>query len=135
MGSLSTYLKAALADWVGGSNMPAAPATIYFASHVGDPGEDGAANEVTDYPREAVTTATGITDVAEVNSNVDDIEFDPATILVGDVTHWSAWDAISGGNCLFVDLLTDDVGDPLPVTIDVGDVLRYPAGSIVITWD
>jgi hypothetical protein len=135
VGSLSTYLKEKLADWVGGSSMPAAPATIYFAAHVGDPTEAGSAHEVTDVGRVAVTTATGIDATAELDTNVADIDFPAATIDVGDVDYWSAWDAVSGGNCLFVDFLTDDAGDPLPVEILTGDVLRYPAGSIQITWD
>lgn len=135
MGSLSDYLEGKLALLGTDVDMPAAPTTWYFAAHAGDPTDAGSANEVTDIGRVAVTAATGMSAVGSDLSNVADIEFPAATVDAGDVSHWSMWDDPTAGNCWFVDYLTDAAGDPLPVAIDAGDVLRFPAGQIVVTFD
>lgn len=134
MSAFTTYTKAALAAAAAGTPMPAPPTTWYYASHAGDPTDDGSANEVTDIGRVAVTAATEITDAADSFANTNDLDFSAATIDVGDVTHYSIWDDPTAGNCWYSDELTDAAGDPLPVEILTGDVLRYPAGSIVVTF-
>lgn len=133
--AFSDYLEAKILNWaLRAGAMGSAPATVYVALHVGDPGDTGAANELTigalAYARVAVSTTGGWSapDTASSSSNVADVTF--PTAAGGDwgtVTHFSIWDAASAGNCLFKDALVESR------SVLSGDTFRFPAGELVLT--
>lgn len=77
------------------------PTTWFVALHTGDPGETGAANEVTTigtgYARVAVTFGAS---AGGIVANTALVLLGPAAIAWGTITHVSIWDAVTAGNCL-----------------------------------
>lgn len=100
--------------------------TYHIALHTGDPGETGAANEITGdgVTREADTfTVTG-----SVAANDTELTFGPATADKGTATHASVWDAASGGNCIAKGALTASRAWP-------SGTLTLAAGAFTLTMD
>ncbi len=102
MASLSDYLEQALLDHIfslsAGYSQPAA---LYGALHTGDPGETGAANEVSggSYARVSIGVgATNWTRTASEVANDNQITFPTPSADWGTISHCSLWDALSGGN-------------------------------------
>lgn len=98
----------------------------YIALHTSDPGETGA-NEVTggSYARQQAAFGAAASGTLENSANIDFANM-PAVGAPG-VVGWSAWDAVSAGNCLWTgwlstvavtiqvddeDLATDDIESP-----------------------
>lgn len=93
--SISNYLENALLDTL--RNQSLAVANVYLKLHTGDPGETGANNAATESTRHSVSfsaAASGsMTSSAAITwTNVSTTET---------YTHWSAWDASTGGNNLW----------------------------------
>lgn len=107
--------------------------TKYVALHVGDPGEDGTAAEVTTaldagYERQAVTFS------AAEGGRTRNVTAPSWTVDAGSpgytVTHIGIWDAQNGGNSLFKGALL------APLPLEAGDVNNaFAAGSIIIDLD
>lgn len=101
----------------------------YISLHTADPGDAGAANELTDsgYVRK-VATFDAPTSGAGTTQNSSDITFNaisdagPFT-----VTHVGIWDAVSGGNLLITAELTASKA------FSQNDVPRFPTGSLTVT--
>lgn len=133
--AFSNYVEAAIINaLLRATTFPAAPANVYVALHTADPGDTGAASELTigslAYARVAVSTTGGwaAPDTASSTSNVADITFPAAAGGDwGTVTHFSIWDAATAGNCLFKDALVETRS-----VLD-GDTLKFVAGQLVIT--
>lgn len=124
--SKSDYLETKLLDWLRGTNMPAAPANIYWSLHTGNPGETGA-NEhgaTAAYARTAGALGAG-----NPAANVAAIEYPQASAnYSAQITHFGCWDAAGAGagNFLGGGTLTT------PRTISTGDIPRFAAGAL--TW-
>lgn len=119
--SISDYLENELLDHIRGSAYTA-PAGLYVKLHTGAAGEAGTANAATETDRVQVTfgaasggsmSATG-TPVAEW-TNVAATET---------YSHFSVWDAASGGNCLGDGALSS------PVAVTAGDTFQLTS----LTW-
>jgi hypothetical protein len=103
--------------------------TPYISLHTADPGDSGAANELTDsgYARKSATFSAP-TSGAGTTSNSADITFNaisdagPFT-----VTHCGIWSAVSGGNLLISAALTTSK------QFSQNDVPRFPTGSLTVT--
>ena len=98
--SISNYAENKLLDTIGGTAFSVA--TPYLQLHTGDPGEDGTANVAGETTRQSASfnAASGGSMATSANvtwTNVSTTET---------VTHWSAWDAASAGNCLWTGALT-----------------------------
>lgn len=109
-------------------NGTAIPATLYLKAHIGNPGADAANNAAAHTTRQSFTRTTS---TVGANSNAADIEF---TALAANETwsHWSAWDAASGGNPWFVGTVKQSgVASPLAVT--AGGTARVVAGDLDFT--
>lgn len=99
-------------------------AAVYAALHTGDPGETGAANEITalgGYTRESIAFSAPTDGVAPSSG---DVTFGPATEDWGSITHVSLWDTVAAGNCLFKGALTT------PRTVNNGDSFKFTAGNL-----
>jgi hypothetical protein len=107
-----------------------APPTIYVALSTADPGDDGAgAVEPTggSYSRIETSNADWTAAVGGVIGNADAIEFAEATSAWGTITHFALYDAALGGNLLAYGPLVESK------TVAGGDVVRFPAGDLIVT--
>lgn len=131
--SATNYLELQILDHLNGVNTWTASATAYLALHTGNPGETGASNEVSggSYARKAVTNDntewSAASSGAAHNLNVQ--QFVQATANWGTITHFSVWDAASGGNCMFYGALNASK------VINSGDYFEFAATALVITCD
>lgn len=88
--------------------------------HVGHPGEAGTANPAAESTRKQVTLAAGMFGVRASTT-----EAVWAEVLTAEtITHVSAWDAATGGNCEWVAAL------PSPKAVKAGGTLRAKAGAL-----
>lgn len=113
------------------------PAATYVALHTGDPGETGAANEVTvgawpSYVRrhaeQGGVIGTGwIAPTDGATSNAKQLTYPnnngAASVII---THFSVWDSLSGGNSITKGALTT------PRTIAVGEVVVFDTGALAV---
>lgn len=131
MGSFSNYLEVELLDHVVGKTSYAMP-TVYIAASTADPTDAGSgiAEPVGGaYARVATSGATWAAAAAGAISNAAAITFPEATGSWGTITHFAAYDALTGGNFLFHGALT------VSRAITTGDTLQFPIGDLDITLD
>lgn len=103
--------------------------TPYVSLHTADPGDAGAANELTDsgYARKSATFAVP-TSGSGTTSNSAEITFNAiADAGPFTVTHIGIWDAVSGGNLLLTAALNASK------QFSQNDVPRFPIGSLTVT--
>ena len=115
---ISSFSANALFDAIG-NNTSFAVATCYIKLHVGDPGAAGAGNPATETTRKAVSfgaAASGAiaSDAAVTWTNVAGTE---------DYTHFSLWDASSGGNFLGSGTIT-------AAAVTAGDTFTIASGDL-----
>jgi hypothetical protein len=109
-----------------------APPTIHVALSTADPGDDGTGTVEPaggSYAR-VETSHTDWTSAAEgAISNADAIEFAQASSAWGAITHFALYDAAVGGHLLAYGSLAS------AKTVVTGDILRFPAGDLIVTLD
>jgi hypothetical protein len=114
--SISNYAELEILDHLTGTASWSAPAAVYIKLHTGDPGEDCTGNAATEDTRKAVTfsaaSSGAITSSATAEwTNVSTTET---------YSHWSLWDAATGGNPLWYGALSSSAavtaGDTFQVT-------------------
>lgn len=138
--SISSYLEAQFLNWVKGTNVVAAPATLYVALYTSAPNDaDASGTEVSGnaYARTAVTSATGwsaITDNGAGNgaviSNSGTITFPtPTPSGWGTVTHFALYDSLTNGHELYWAVLSASK------VINAGDTVSFAIGALTITLD
>ena len=94
------------------------PATLWLQHHTADPGE-GATAPIGG--RQAFTHAASTDGTASNVSTIDHTVPAAATY-----SHWSVWDAVSGGNCWWVGQWN------LARTYIIGDTARVTSGSLTM---
>lgn len=104
----------------------ASPAAHYVALHCADPGDTGSANELSGagYARQAITFAAPSNGECK---NSADILFPTATANWPTVTHFSIWDAVTAGNCLYQGPLVTSI------TIYSGGNFKFAANAVSVT--
>lgn len=124
MSDMSTYSGNALLNWVKGTNMPAAPATVYAALFNGDPDASGV--EVTgtiSLTRSAI--AWGAVASRSVANNAES-SFGFAN-AGGTVSYVAIFDAASGGNQISKKAIT-------AITISSGEKVAIASGALQLTY-
>jgi hypothetical protein len=106
----------------------AAVAQAYVALHASNPGDTGAAGEITALAGYARQAAAFDAPSGGVTQNTAAITFGPAGEAWGEIGWVSIWDALSGGNCLYVGAATA----PLQ-TIANGNEFVIDTGDLVVT--
>lgn len=106
------------------------PATLYLKAHVGNPGNAGANNAATETTRKSFTRNAA---AAGATSNPAALTWTGAAAGGGGDTwtHWSAWDAASGGACWIVGTFASSV------TVNNGDTVAIAIGDLdlsVTVW-
>ena len=125
MAAMSDYLENELLDHALGTGSFTMPSNVYMKLHIGTPGDDGTTNAASETTRvdcgnfAAAAAGTTDNDAAIQWSSVSNTET---------YSHFSLWDASSGGNCLFVGALSSSVA------VTAGDDFEIPAGDLDITF-
>jgi len=131
MTAATNYAEDLLLKWLLTAGAVTRPSAWYVALHSADPGETGASSELSGngYARVSATFSVSGTAPTEA-TNSGDVTFAAATGSNWTAaTHASVWDSLTTGNCLGKGALSSSV------TINVGDNLKIPAGSLDITLD
>lgn len=131
-GSCSDFLENKLNDHVLGGPAYTAPATVYLALYTVAPTDAGGGTAVTGggYARLAVTNnATNWgPSAAGLKSNLVQLGWPAATANWGTIVAMAIFDAPTAGNMLYYDPAIS------PITINSGQVARFEAGDIDITF-
>lgn len=122
----TNYLEDALVNHVLRNIAMSSPATVYMGLHTADPTEVGNVGEVSggSYARQAVSFGAPSDGAV---SNDADVVFPEATANWGTITHFTIWDAVSGGNCLYYGTLDQSKA------VDTGIVFRVLTGNLTVT--
>lgn len=113
--SISNYAELKILDHVGGTSWTA-PTTVYVKLHTADPGEDGTTAAAANTTRQAVTWAA-----ASGGSKASSATLTWTSVPNTETySHWSLWDNVSAGNCLWTGALSSSVavtaGDTFQIT-------------------
>ncbi len=129
----TTFLANKMLDLMLGQTAYDMPDTMYVALFTAGPTDAGGGTEVSGgaYARIAVTnnTTNFPNAVAGSKQNATAITFATATANWGTVTHFAIFDALSGGNMLFVAALT------APQTINTGGQFSFAIGDLIFSED
>lgn len=136
MAGLSDYAETGILNaLLRGTNFVApSTASLRMALFTADPTDAGTLNEIatgTWYARQLTGTWSAPSAVggAQQSSNVASITFPAVTNAAATVTHIGIFDALTAGNMLFSAPLTSSK------TLQVGDVLSFAPGTVVIQLD
>ena len=124
MAGLSDYAEPKILDVLFNNTAFGAVANVYCKLHIGDPGDAGTANAAGNTTRQeatfsAASSGTITTDAALTWTNVSTTE---------DYTHFSLWDHVSAGNCLFTGTITANA-------VVAGDTFTIATGDLDLTID
>jgi hypothetical protein len=125
--SFSDTFETHVLDYVFTTDVLVRPTAWYLALFTTNPADDDTGTEVTGggYARQSVT----FTVTNDTASNTSAIEFPTATANYGTVSHVGVYTASTGGDLIAHAALTSSK------SIEVGDVVRVPAGDLDITLD
>lgn len=127
MAHFSTYLAQALLNHVFRNSAYTSPATVYVALYTVAPTDAGGGTEVTggSYARQSAAFSAPS---GNQISNSAQVTFPEATANWGTVVAFGVFDAVSGGNFLGWNTITN-------VTINSGDQRFWNAGELTISLD
>ena len=144
MSALSNFLENKLVDQIFRAQAAPTTSTLYVGLFTAAPSDAGGGTEVSgnSYARATVTSSlanwagtqsagstTASSGTGGVTSNNGAITFATPSGTWGTVTHFAIFDAASAGNLLFHGQLT------ISKTINSGDTVSFPAGTLTVTFD
>lgn len=121
--TISNYLEDQLLDTLRGAGQTYSASATYLKLHTGDPGEDGTGNPAAETTREAVSF--GAASGGEMISS-GTVEWTLVS-TTETYSHWSMWDAATGGNCLWYGALSANA------SVTAGDTFEIT--SLTLTLD
>ena len=95
--SISNYAELKILDHLTGTTSWTAPTNAYLQLHTSDPGETGASNVASETTRKVTAWSAASSGSISISAEVEWTNVSATETY----THWSLWDASSGGNCLF----------------------------------
>lgn len=112
--SISNYAELALLNTL--RNTSFAVAATYVKLHTGDAGEAGTSNAATEATRKAISFSA-----ASSGSMASSATVEWTNVAATETySHWSLWDATTGGNCLWTGALSSSAavtaGDTFQIT-------------------
>lgn len=143
MSAMSDFLENSLVDQIFRGQTAPTTSTLYIGLYTSAPSDTGGGTELSGsgYARVSVTSSlanwagtqsTGSTVASSgtggATSNNGAITFPEPTSGWGQVQAFGVFDAATGGNLLFHGSLT------INKTINEGDTVTFPAGSLVVTF-
>jgi hypothetical protein len=112
--SISNYAELEILDHLTGTASWTAPSDVYIKLHLGDPGEDCTGNAATEDTRKLVTFSA-----ASSGAITSDITAEWTNVSTTETySHWSLWDAATGGNPLWYGALSS------PAAVTAGDTFQ-----------
>ncbi len=125
---ISQYLGTAIANWMRGTAMPAAPTTVYLALSTSEIYDNGTgATELTGgYARQAITFSAVAQSEGSGSliSNTAPISFTGLNAAVA--TYFGIYDAPTGGNLLFFGPIAS------PIAVAAGGSISFASGIVVV---
>lgn len=119
--TIANYLENQLLDTLDGTAYSAS--ATFLKLHTGDPGENATANAATEATRKAVTFGA-----ASSGSKASAATVTWTNVSTTEAyTHWSMWDAVTGGNALWYGALSSTA------SVTAGDTFEIT--SLTLTLD
>ena len=137
MAGFTNYLEDKVIGHLFGGTAYTAPTTWYAGLQTAAPSDSAAGTEVSGgaYARQSVAWTIGTGGVAQA-SNTAALEWPAATTDWGTVTHAGIYDAVSGGNLVAFETLTEtDFSTANPKVVNTGDIFKIDAGTLKIQLD
>ena len=121
--TISNFLEDELLDTLDGSGSAYSASATYLQLHIGDPGEDGTGNPAAETTRESVSFGA-----ASGGSKASSATVEWTLVSTTETySHWSLWDAATGGNCLWYGALSANA------SVTAGDTFEIT--SLTLTLD
>ena len=114
--SISNYAELKILEHTTGETAWTIPSNVYVKLHTGDAGEEGTSNAATEDTRKVAAWAT-----ASSGSIATDATLEWTNVAATETySHWSLWDAVTAGNCLWTGALSSSAavtaGDTFQIT-------------------
>lgn len=122
MSDASNYAENEIADYLGANGAPGTISNVYIKLHTGAPGDDGTSNAATETTRQEATFDAASSGAVALSSTVSWTNVSTTETI----THISAWDASTNGNCLFVGQLSSQVA------LTAGDNFNLTALTVTV---
>jgi hypothetical protein len=114
--SISNYAELKILDHTTGRASWTAPSDVYLKLHTGDPGEDGTNNAATETTRKSVSWDAASSGSIAASATVEWTNVSTTETY----SHWSLWDSLTTGNCLWTGALSASAavtaGDTFQIT-------------------
>ncbi|WP_445779266.1 phage tail fiber protein [Shewanella sp.] len=114
--SISNYAELKILEHTTGKTAWTIPTNVYVKLHTGDAGEEGTSNAATEDTRKVAAWAT-----ASSGSIATSATLEWTNVAATETySHWSLWDALTSGNCLWTGALSTSAavtaGDTFQIT-------------------
>jgi len=114
--SISNYAELKILEHTTGKTAWTIPSNVYVKLHTGDAGEDGTSNAASEATRKVASWAA-----ASSGSIATDATLEWTNVAATETySHWSMWDALTSGNCLWTGALSSSAavtaGDTFQIT-------------------
>jgi hypothetical protein len=114
--SISNYAELKILDHTTGRAAWTMPTTVYVKLHTADPGEDGTTAAATNATRVSAAWSAAATGAIATSATITWTNVSTTETY----THWSLWDALTVGNCLWTGALSSSsavtAGDTFQIT-------------------
>jgi hypothetical protein len=114
--SISNYAELKILEHTTGKTAWTIPSNVYVKLHTGDGGEDGTSSAATETTRKVAAWATAASGSIATSATLEWTN----VAATETYTHWSLWDALTAGNCLWTGALSSSAavtaGDTFQIT-------------------
>ena len=123
--SISNYAELKILEHTTGKTAWTIPSNVYVKLHTGDAGEAGTTNAATETTRKVAAWATAASGSIATSATLEWTN----VAATETYTHWSLWDASTGGNALWKGALTASRA------LTAGDNFTISSGSLTVSLD
>jgi hypothetical protein len=114
--SISNYAELKILEHTTGKTAWTIPSNVYVKLHTGDAGEAGTTNAATETTRKVAAWATASSGAIATSATIEWTN----VAATETYSHWSLWDAVTSGNCLWTGALSSSAavtaGDTFQIT-------------------
>jgi hypothetical protein len=114
--SISNYAELKILEHTTGKTAWTIPSNVYVKLHTGDAGEDGTSNAASEATRKEAAWATASSGSIATSATLEWTNVASTETY----SHWSMWDALTSGNCLWTGALSSSAavtaGDTFQIT-------------------
>ena len=114
--SISNYAELKILEHTTGKTAWTIPTNVYIKLHTGDAGEAGTTNAASETTRKVAAWATAASGSIATSATLEWTN----VAATETYTHWSMWDDVSAGNCLWTGALSSSAavtaGDTFQIT-------------------